>query len=244
MYFYDWEPNILDEDCKTNPEAVNGGQQAISGLYNAVKRASKCPPEVDTNNTADGSLFYAFDKKSHAVLNKGLPEENKQDLLDNLADDGKAAQAEILEVPEGILVVRDVDEREPEKQVGKVDNWWVLKDNPVLGGSDIKNPEQNFENGTGGPPIVTMEFSDKGRKAFADDDAEDRAARRRQRRDQRRPAEPAGRLAPLRDPARQRADLDAVHQLPREPRRDRRLTGRRRSRAASRSRRRRTSRGC
>src|SRR5215218_11401099 len=27
MFFYDWEPNILDEDCKTNPESVNGGQQ-------------------------------------------------------------------------------------------------------------------------------------------------------------------------------------------------------------------------
>ena len=60
-----------------------------------------------------------------------------------------------------------MDEREPEQQRGEVDNWWVIKDNPVLGGSDIKNPEQNFENGTGGPPIVTMEFSDKGRRAFA-----------------------------------------------------------------------------
>src|SRR5215216_6990450 len=27
MYFYDWEPNILDGDCKTNPEQINGGQQ-------------------------------------------------------------------------------------------------------------------------------------------------------------------------------------------------------------------------
>jgi len=167
MYFYDWEPNILDEDCRTNPESVNGGQQPISGLYNAVKRASKCPPEVDRNNTADGALFYAFDKKSHAPLNNGLPEENRKDLRDDLTDEGKAEQAEILEVPEGILVVRDQDRREPEQQRGEVDNWWVIKDNPVLGGADIKNPEQNFENGTGGAPIVTMEFSDKGREAFA-----------------------------------------------------------------------------
>src|SRR5215203_4654751 len=42
MFFYDWEPNVLDEDCQTNPESVNGGQQPISGLYNAVKRASGC----------------------------------------------------------------------------------------------------------------------------------------------------------------------------------------------------------
>src|SRR5829696_6216699 len=65
MFFYDWEKNVLDEDCKTNEEQVNGGQQPISGLYNAVKRASKCPPEVDTNNTHSG-LFYAFEFFSNA----------------------------------------------------------------------------------------------------------------------------------------------------------------------------------
>src|SRR5829696_6648449 len=45
LYFYDWEPNVLDEDCRTNPDSVDGGQTAIAGLYNAVKRASKCQPE-------------------------------------------------------------------------------------------------------------------------------------------------------------------------------------------------------
>ena len=71
-------------------------------------------------------------------------------------------------MPEGIIVLRDEDRRPVDQQRGQVDNWWVIKDNPVLSGSDIKNPEQNFENGAGGPPIVTMDFSDKGRKAFAD----------------------------------------------------------------------------
>jgi SecD/SecF fusion protein len=167
LYFYDWEPNILDQDCKANPERVNGGQQAISGLYNAVKRASKCPPEVDKNNTTDGALFYAFDKTSHQALNAGLPEENEADMRKALSDAKQSERAEILKVPEGIIVVRDQDKRAPDKQKGKVDNWWVLKDNPVLSGSDIKNPEQNFENGSGGPPIVTMSFTDKGRRAFA-----------------------------------------------------------------------------
>jgi SecD/SecF fusion protein len=166
MYFYDWEPNILDEDCKTNPERVDGGQQPISGLYNAVKRASKCPPQIDRNNTTAG-LFYGFDKKSNEPINDGIPEENRADLQRDLEAQDLADSAEILEVPEGIIVVRAVDEREPSEQKGKVDNWWVMEDNPVLSGSDIKNPEQNFENGTGGPPIVTMEFSDRGRRAFA-----------------------------------------------------------------------------
>ena len=166
MYFYDWEPNILDADCKTNPEEVNGGQQPISGLYNAVKRASKCPPEIDANNTTNG-LWYAFDKKSHAPINDGIPDETKAALEEDLQSQNLTDKAEILEVPEGVIVLRAVDDRNPDQKRGQLDQWWVLKDNPVLGGTDIKNPEQNFEGGSGGPPIVTMEFSDKGRKAFA-----------------------------------------------------------------------------
>src|SRR3954470_23159204 len=44
LYFYDWEANILDEDCRTNPDEINGGQSPITGLYQAVKQAAKCKP--------------------------------------------------------------------------------------------------------------------------------------------------------------------------------------------------------
>ena len=72
-------------------------------------------------------------------------------------------------MPEGVIVVRAEDQRTGEQRDrGEVDQWWVLKDNPVLSGNEIKNPEQNFENGTGGAPIVTMEFTDQGREAFAE----------------------------------------------------------------------------
>ena len=167
MFFYDWEPNILDEDCKTNPESKDGGQQPISGLFNAVKRASKCAPEVDDNNTTSG-LFYAFDKQSNEPFNDGVPEENREDMVEDLEAQNLTSRARILEVPEGVIVLRDVDRRDPAQQQGEVDNWWVIKDNPVLGGTDIKDPEQGFEDGSGGPPNVTMKFSDKGQKAFAE----------------------------------------------------------------------------
>src|SRR5688572_15488468 len=104
MFFYDWEPNILDEDCRTNPESVNGGPTAISGLYNAVKRASECPPEVDANNTHSG-LFYAFDKESHEPINDGVPDESREALEEDLEKQGLTDKAEILEVPEGIVVL-------------------------------------------------------------------------------------------------------------------------------------------
>src|SRR5687767_14854062 len=65
LFFYDWEANILDEDCRTNDDQVNGGQTAITGLYQAVERASKCPRQVDRNNQAAAeSRFYVFDKIS------------------------------------------------------------------------------------------------------------------------------------------------------------------------------------
>src|SRR3954452_6060802 len=51
LYFYDWERNLLDEDCKTNPDQVDGGTSATAGFYNAVKKASKCPPFESSNST-------------------------------------------------------------------------------------------------------------------------------------------------------------------------------------------------
>jgi SecD/SecF fusion protein len=167
LYFYDWEPNVLDENCRTNPEQVNGGQTAITGLYNAVLRASKCKPQIDRNNTTSGPIFYAFDKTSHRPLNDGIPDERRNDLVSDLRKQNKLNSAQILSVPEGIVVVRNEDQRPTDQQTSKVDQWWVLRDNPVLSGTDIKNPEQNFDQQGGGEPIVTMEFTSKGRKAFA-----------------------------------------------------------------------------
>ena len=55
-----------------------------------------------------------------------------------------------------------------EQQRGKVDAWWVLKDNPVLSGTDIKNPEQTFDRPGRRRAHRQMKFTGKGQKAFAD----------------------------------------------------------------------------
>ena len=69
-----------------------------------------------------------------------------------------------------MLVVRD--EKGPVGEDGKEppepDRWWVILDRPALSGTDLKNPEQNFDQRGGGQPIVTFDFTDKGRKAFQD----------------------------------------------------------------------------
>jgi len=76
---------------------------------------------------------------------------------------GPPAGSEVLEVPRGIVVVES--ERAP-NQPDDVFRFFVVEDDSELNGSDIKNPEQNTDPNTQ-EPIVTMEFTDDGRKAFA-----------------------------------------------------------------------------
>jgi SecD/SecF fusion protein len=106
-----------------------------------------------------GRRFYGFDTRSHQPLHDGVPYERRGALEDD---------AIVVAVPAGVAVVRTEDQRPPENRRGKPDLWWVVRDDPVLSGREIRNPEQNFDSGTGGQPIVTMEFDAAGRRAFAD----------------------------------------------------------------------------
>ncbi len=171
LYFYDWEANILDAECRTNDTEVDGGQQPITGLRAAVERAGKCTdvPSSPDSVAASQPRFYAFNEVSKQ------PFPNAQGLDSRAAareavDEKDRSKAEILEVPKGVLVVRD--EKGPVGADGKEppapDRWWVILDRPALSGTDITNPEQNFDQQGGGQPIVTFDFTDKGRKAFQD----------------------------------------------------------------------------
>ena len=166
LFFYDWEKNVLDENCKTNDTEINGGQQPVTGLYNAVKRASKCDIPVPKNSqAAAASRFYAFDKVSKKPFNQGIPGETRAEALDGLTEAQKE-KAEVIEVKPGVLVLRD---EKPSADAPDPDAFWIVRDDPGLSGTDIKNPEQNFDDQAGGnSPNVTFDFSDKGRKAFQD----------------------------------------------------------------------------
>ncbi|HKG62616.1 MAG TPA: protein translocase subunit SecD [Solirubrobacteraceae bacterium] len=169
LYFYDWEANVLNEDCRTNDTETDGGTQAIAGLRAAVERASKCTdvPEADSSVVAAAPRFYAFNKISKQPFQGATGLESRQAALDAVPKEDRE-NAEVLEVPKGVLVVRDEkaaagkDGKEPPAP----DRWWVLLDRPALSGTDLKNPEQNFDQRGGGQPIVTFDFTDKGRKAF------------------------------------------------------------------------------
>src|SRR5918995_326179 len=163
LFFYDWEANILDEDCRTDPDENSNNRTAITGFNRAVQQAAKCEAQVDANNSAaDAPRFYAFNETTKQPFNNGAPSESRSAATADLEDDDKG-NAEVVEVPEGILVVRD---QKPDADAPDPDRYWVIQDNPALSGTDIKNPEQNFDETR--QPVVTFNFTDKGRQAFHD----------------------------------------------------------------------------
>ncbi len=163
LFFYDWEANILDADCQTDADENSNAKQPVTGFYNAVKAASECEPQADgNNNAADAPRFYAFNEETKQPYNNGAPSESREAALADLTPEQRE-NAEVLEVPEGILVVRDA---KPSADAPDPDRYWIVQDNPALSGTDIKNPEQNFDEQQ--QPVVTFDFTDKGRTAFRD----------------------------------------------------------------------------
>src|SRR6201989_3039169 len=92
MYFYDWETNVLDPNCKPAPgdPNVTGGAAAGNGIgafnyYTAVTNAAKCPARNFPNQTTNG-LFYQVDTKTKKVL--AGPDETRRDLQQELQNKG------------------------------------------------------------------------------------------------------------------------------------------------------------
>jgi len=167
LYFYDWETNVLGPGCKPAPTdaAVTGGSSAGSGpgavtQYAAVQRAAECPQTNTGKETTTGS-YYLVNDKTKTVL--AGPQETKADLNAEITTKkiAQGADTSIVEVKPGTIVVQAEG---PAKGKGP-DQYYVLKDDPALNGTDITDPKQSFANGAGGSgaPTVNFSFSDKGK---------------------------------------------------------------------------------
>jgi SecD/SecF fusion protein len=75
---------------------------------------------------------------------------------------GPPAGSLVVKVPRGIVVLKDQQRGSSKATLG----YWILEDDSELSGSDIKDPKQAFDPQTN-EPIVTFNFTDKGRAAFA-----------------------------------------------------------------------------
>ena len=188
LFFYDWEPNVIGVDGKPAPTqpTVTGGPNAAAaqfGLpeYQAVLRAAKRPPILRKNDTTlqpgctpqqvNGCIYgswYLLDTKHEQVL-RG-PEETERNLYADNYKPPVGAKVQAVRVNPGTVLARS---RPLENAAGKVsvaspNSWYVLNDNPVLTGADIKNPQQGFDEGGGGSgaPNVTFGFTSHGQSVF------------------------------------------------------------------------------
>ncbi|MCW2991108.1 MAG: secD, partial [Solirubrobacterales bacterium] len=178
MFFYDWEPNVLGSDCKpapTDPNITGGSSAGNPGAgtlsyYGAVARAAKCPAKPDQNTSRNQAAYYLVDDKAQRVL--AGPETSSENLFTDLkpAQTSPKPGQSVKAVPPGVTVVKAEYDASSTKAPADPNEaqYYVLNDNFALRGTDIKNPEQNFDNGTGGnnAPIVTFDFTDKGRKIW------------------------------------------------------------------------------
>jgi SecD/SecF fusion protein len=187
LFFYDWEPNVIGPDGKPAPSerTVTGGQQAGAAEfgqpeYQAVLRAEKRPAELRKTDTTwskgctpqqiGGCIYgswYLLEPKHEKVLSG--PEETEKNLFSEKKL-VKGPSVKAVRVNPGTVLVRA---RPVESNAGKVTNktpnsWYVLKDDPVLTGADVKNPTQSFDEGGGGTgaPNVTFGFTGHGKSVF------------------------------------------------------------------------------
>ncbi|MBJ7329575.1 MAG: protein translocase subunit SecD [Solirubrobacteraceae bacterium] len=183
LFFYDWEPNVIGPDGEPAPsdQNVTGGSQAgrVGGIsfYDAVVRASEQPEatgEARKQVSHDG-LYYLLNQKTEKVV--AGPEETKADLFTDRPQDADAPNCEkggestacVETVKPGTVIIR-AEQADDQKEITDPNNaqYYVLRDRVALKGTDIKNPEQQFDQGAGGSgaPIVTFEFTDNGRKTW------------------------------------------------------------------------------
>jgi SecD/SecF fusion protein len=190
LQFYDWEPNVIGptgEKAPTEP-TVTGGQQAGASQfgipeYQAVLRAAKRPAILRHSDTTwdwrtnctpaqvGGCIYgswYLLDTAHEKVL-RG-PEETEQNLYADKYRPPPGAKVKVVRVSPGTVLAQS---RPVESVAGKVtqrspNSWYVLNDDPVLSGADIKNPQQGFDEGAGetGQPNVNFGFTSHGQSVF------------------------------------------------------------------------------
>jgi SecD/SecF fusion protein len=168
LYLYDFEPNTIPpEQAQDDPE------RPYNRLYDAVQAASEREPECLQNAcTTSGSTFYPFGAQSLQPLGEPVVAESLADAREDLVTferDPLPKDTEIVEVPQGTVVLEDPPDDDPdtegdESELGSP-QYFVLRDRPALSGDDMRNPEQNFDPTTN-QPNVTFEFTDEGRQAF------------------------------------------------------------------------------
>ena len=229
LFFYDWEANILDEDCKTDPD--QNAQQPPAGRRAADRGRAGLQVHGGRHRQGPGPARRRL--AGRPVRGRGWSRASTSSTRRQEA----VQQRPVLQLARGRagLARRRTSARTPRSSRSrpacsccapsapsedgpKPDRWWVIQDRPGLSRHRDPQPGAELRPGRQQPADRHLQLHGQGPQGVPGDHAQGRPARRRQR--ARRAADPD--LAALRDRARQRADLRAVHQLAGEPGRHRR----------------------
>jgi len=182
--------NAQDPNAVTISQGGTGGPGLPGGggvpLYDAVKLASKQPvvPNDGTQRLSRaGPLYYVFGapgssacatvaKQNNATPIQGQhcllagPDSSRQSLQSELPSGVSISQVETLAVPQGTVVLQAANPSANNqiKPTSPSAQFYVLKDNVALTGSDITNPQASTDQS--GSPDVTFGFNSFGAKQF------------------------------------------------------------------------------
>jgi SecD/SecF fusion protein len=154
------------------------------GLYQAVQLASKQPVWTSHTNSRLGSEYWMFGAPGSAACATAAhdngtvpaagqhcllsgPDSNMDDLISGLPTGVTASEGEVLTIPQGWVVVQAVPASfaHPTPIADPSAQFFVLRDNVALRGSDITNPQQSSDPNTG-EPDVSFGFTSHGQSAF------------------------------------------------------------------------------
>ena len=148
-------PGGVEATEETNPVDRNDAQAFYGSCAEIAEdfSASAARPREQERTEADEKAKPGKDTACPATMEKlvGQP---------GAPGDG----SRVVKVPRGIVIIKAEPPEEATENTPA--QFFVLEDDSELSGSDIKNPEQNFDQQTQ-EPIVTMEFTDAGKAAFA-----------------------------------------------------------------------------
>ncbi|HEX4035486.1 MAG TPA: protein translocase subunit SecD [Solirubrobacteraceae bacterium] len=173
LYFYDWEASVIAPNGKpagANQQNVTCGASSSSSgnpagcgisYYKAVIRASKQPEHIYPNAGERVPVYYYVNDKAKKVYPVG-PEPTlallKADVTEHHVK--LAAGTRVVAVKPGSVVIQATSA----PGVLVPNDYYVLRDDPVLTGKSISNPQENTDPTNG--VVVTFGFKGNGGSIF------------------------------------------------------------------------------
>ena len=132
-------------------------------LLKAIRTAQRTEPDNDRGTRT----LYALDRQTNAYI--AGPEVTRIALEESLPRGTELADVRVEAVPKGLfLAFQEQAELQTRENSTVRRSWLVFQNNPGLTGRDVTEARSTLDTGGTNEPIVTMQFTDEGRQAFAD----------------------------------------------------------------------------